>query len=157
MRDTFSSNLIAIERGEQHYKSRTCEDSGLAAEDPALCGVSNGVAAERAGKPWTWVRRGMILRPIRPPRLTHQSDIGDSAITGTNDVREQRVRRYPAGGDGSGAGSRLVAKCRQGRSSADASELPHRMSRSVFVSSLSGGLSSQNPRTCVRTTTTWNE
>ena len=49
------------------------------------------------------------LAPDPAPRLTHQSDIGDSAITGPNDVRGQQVRRYPVGRDRSGAGSRLVA------------------------------------------------
>jgi len=41
----------------------------------------------------------MIWHPIRLPCVADFPDLGIRAITGPNDIRGQRVRRYPVGGD----------------------------------------------------------
>jgi len=41
-----------------------------------------GAGAERAGKPWIWVRRGMIWYLIRPLCVAEFPDLGDLTITG---------------------------------------------------------------------------
>jgi hypothetical protein len=38
--------------------------------------------AERAGKPWTWVRCGMIWYLIRPPCVADFPQLGDPSSTG---------------------------------------------------------------------------
>ena len=51
----------------------------------------------------------MILHTSSLSGLANQSVLGDSAITGPNDILGHRVRRYRVQGDKSGTESRLVA------------------------------------------------
>ena len=51
----------------------------------------------------------MILHTSSLRGLANQSVLGDSAITGPNDILGHRVRRCRVQGDKSGIGSRLVA------------------------------------------------
>ncbi len=59
---------------------------------PGERSLNPGVGAERAGKPWTWVRRGMIWYLIRPLCVADFPDLGDLTISGPNDILGHPVR-----------------------------------------------------------------